>query len=122
MTTTPPPAPPIPTDVLVPEGLDAVDNLTIGELDYASRKLGVSVDRAIAKDLDGLRWRALAMVAWVWHRRVDRAAKLESWLEHAGVEELLHALRMDEDEIEEGEEGEPAAADEDPTASVAELS
>lgn len=122
MSNTPRTIPPIPAEPVVPEGKDAVDNLTIGELDTASRKLGVSIDTAITKDVDGLKWRALAFLGWLWHKRTDPGAVLDSWL-NVEVDELLAALRMSEDELDDDEAGEEAGdADEDPTASVRESS
>jgi hypothetical protein len=105
------PVKPIPADPVVPEGKDAVDNLTIGELDTASRKLGVSVERAISEDVDGLKWRGLALVGWLWHRRTDRAAELDSWLA-LELDELIAALRLNEDD-----DAEEVEEDDDPTDS-----
>ena len=80
--------------VLVPEGKRAT-NLTVAELDYASKRLGVNVLRALAPDDAGephpRREMALAVLALVWARRQDPTVKLEefSGLELGEVTRLL---------------------------------
>jgi hypothetical protein len=99
--------------VLVPEGADCVDDLHVVELASVSRKLGVDVMEAIAGGANsrGLRWDAFIHLAHVWAKRTDPKATVEQF--HALTpQQLLTALRMDEDD----DQAAPGGTDEDPTA------
>jgi hypothetical protein len=85
------------TESLVPEG-KRLTNLTVAELDYASKRLGVNALTALTPDATTgephpRREMALAVVALVWARRQDPAAKLETF---TGMElpELMRKLGM----------------------------
>lgn len=81
--------------VVVPDGKHYTD-LTVGELDYASRELKADVLAAIAGH-DGtahLRWGAMARAAWLWARRTNPQAKLQTFLDYE-TEDLIHALGED---------------------------
>lgn len=96
-------------DRLVPEGKDPLDDLTIRELDIASRKLEVDVASAIKHGVGGKRYEGLALVAWLWAKRSDPQAKLEPFRD-VTMPALATALGMDDDDEEEDDD------DENPTA------
>lgn len=81
--------------VVVPEGKDLTD-LTVGELDKVSRELKADVLAAVA-GLEGvghLRWGAMARCAWLWARRTDPNAKLQTFLDYT-TDELVTACGWD---------------------------
>lgn len=80
------------TVCVVPEGKDAVDDLTIGELDTIARKTGADVMQALAgRGAEGTRRMVtLAYLAWVWTKRVRPEAKVDEFLNmRAGDLEVL---------------------------------
>lgn len=85
--------------ILVPEGKHMVDGLTLAELDIASRKIGADVVLAmqVQEHDDGTftadpgRYRAQAQVGWLWARRTDPQAKVETFLGYT-TDEMSHAL------------------------------
>lgn len=83
--------------VVVPEGKDLTD-LTIGELDKVSRELKHDVLDAVAGGSNGAyRWGAMARLAWLWARRTDPQAKLQTFLDYE-TEDLTHACGWDRNE------------------------
>lgn len=92
------------TESLVPEG-KRLTNLTVAELDYASKRLGVNALTALTpNDKTGephpRREMALAVIALVWARRKDPAAKLETYSE-LELADLMPLLGMNRDAAEE---------------------
>lgn len=81
---------------VVPAGVDPIDALTVTELDIASRQLRCDVYEAVGGK-DGLRWAALARIAWLWAKRRDERAKLQPFVDLTGAQ-LTHVLRLDEDD------------------------
>jgi hypothetical protein len=81
--------------VLVPEGKTASD-LTMRELDIVSRK--IEADALVVISARGAghpaRYRALALVGWLWAKRTDPAATYDTFFDYE-VDDLFHALRMD---------------------------
>lgn len=93
---------------LVPADKHMLNNLTVGELDTASRQIKADVVQAVSGANDGVnRWAAIARVAWLWARRQDPKAQLQTYLDME-PDDLATLLGMDDDEEE------PAL---DPTAS-----
>jgi hypothetical protein len=92
-----------PLEPLVPEGKRASD-LTVKEIDYASRGLGCNVLRALATQADGephqRREMALAWVATVWGKKLDPAATIKDY-ETRTVTELVQLLGMNRTPVEE---------------------
>lgn len=77
-----------PTERVVPEGKNMLDDLTVQELAIVGRLLKCDPYEAVADTpLDeegrtrGIRWLAMAHCAWVWTRRTDPSAKLAPFLE-----------------------------------------
>lgn len=90
------------TDVklLVPKGSDVTD-LTMGELDTASRRLACDVLEAlVGEKVQGRRYAAMLELAVIWARRSgDMKAKREKF-EDFTFDELARALGMRGDETE----------------------
>ncbi|GAB3251376.1 hypothetical protein GCM10027425_09270 [Alteromonas gracilis] len=103
----------------VPDGVDPLDGLLVGELGHASRIIGVDVVEAVLADKDGRRWDALPAVAWLWAKRLDPKAKLEPFknLPGARLYELLgmspSSQPLDELEAEPAPEDQPDTGAED---------
>lgn len=89
----------VPTERVVPEGVDVIDGLLVRELDIVSRQLGCDVTAALGDQGNGkgLRWAALARLAWLWAKRADPKAKLDPFLD-LGVGALNHLIGADEPE------------------------
>lgn len=89
---------------LVPEGTDALDDLTAAELGTVGRQLRCDPYEAVVGQGAGagLRWEALARIAWLWAKRRDDRAKLDPYLQLRPAE-LSIVLGLDDDE--------PAAAE-----------
>ena len=66
---------------VIPEGLDPLDDLTVGELGVVGRQLGCDPYAAVSDQATGLRWLALGHLAWVWAKRTDPRAKLDPILQ-----------------------------------------
>lgn len=84
---------------VVPPGKDAVDDLTVGELDTIARKTGVDVMQALSgRGAEGTRRMVtLAHLAFVWSKRERPDAKVEEFLNmRAG--DLEHVLGFDDEE------------------------
>jgi hypothetical protein len=75
-------------------GVDPLDELTVTELDIVSRQLKCDVYEAVGGK-DGLRWAALARLAWLWAKRRDPHAKLQTYVDLTGAQ-LTRVLRLDE--------------------------
>lgn len=86
----------LPTEPVLPPGRDPLDDLTTGELGTIGRALRYDPVAAVTDPTSGLRWPALAHVAWVWAKRTDPAAKLAPFLD-ATATQVSHLLRFDED-------------------------
>lgn len=97
---------------VVPAGVDPIDGLTVNELDIASRQLRCDVYEAVGGK-DGLRWAALARLAWLWAKRTDTHAKLATFTEMTGAQ-LTGVLRLDE-HVDAGDDVD-LVDDEDPAA------
>lgn len=68
-----------------------LDDLTIPELRVANGKLRGDCVEAIQRPTFD-RWDALALVAWLWHKRLDPRARLDAWtaLTAGELSQLLH--------------------------------
>lgn len=80
--------------VLDSADVDPLDALSVTELDIVSRQLKCDVYEAVAGK-DGLRWAALARLAWLWAKRRDPHAKLQTYVDLTGAQ-LTRVLRLDE--------------------------
>lgn len=69
-----------PLPCLVPEGRDALDNLTVGELGTVGRQIGADPYEATQKGAPA-RWETFARIAWLWAKRLDPKAKLAPFLD-----------------------------------------
>ena len=98
-------------DYVLDAGLDPLDDLSVTELDIASRQLKVDVYQAVAGE-GGLRWAALARLAWLWAKRRDPHAKLQPYLDLRGAQ-LTEVLRLN-DRVE-AEQDDPNANPTDAT-------
>lgn len=94
----------------IPEGKDPLDDLTVTELDIVSRQIKADVYEAMG-GLDGLRWAALARLAWLWAKRRDPHAKLQPFLDLTGAQ-LTEVLRLNTQAEDQAPE---LDADENPT-------
>lgn len=99
--------------ILVPAGKDPSD-LTVGELDTASRHLSADVLECMAGQVPGKRYAACIELAVIWSKRDPETkattAQLIEKFRAYDMDDMFHALRMDE----------PAAGDApDPTSSTA---
>lgn len=106
---------------VIPEGSDALDDLTLQELGAIARELKADPYEAVT---GWQRWDALARIGRAWERRQTPTAKLDPWVQLSPVE-LLRLLRMrKEDRVEKDETVavDPAAAAADPTGSSVESS
>jgi hypothetical protein len=93
---------------VVPSGKDAVDDLTVGELDTIARKCGADVMQALAgKGAEGTRRMVvLAYLAFVWTKRTRPDAKVDEFLNmRAGDLEVVLGFNDDE----EGEVEDPSS-------------
>ena len=100
-----------------------VDDLSIRELRVANGKLrGDCVEAITGPTAD--RWDALALVGWLWHKRIDSTASLTLWQDMtAGQLATLLGLSDDQgvdqvDDVDQGDDGDeqlPAAEWSDPT-------
>jgi hypothetical protein len=99
---------------LVPDGLDATDDLTVDELSNISRQLRCDVGAAMADQGTGAgrRWDAMALVAWTWLRRTDPKAKLTPFRKLTG-QQLVVCIGWDDDDDES--EGDSDDLELDPT-------
>lgn len=81
----------LPTTPVIPAGRDPLDDLTTGELGHIGKLLKYDPVAAVKDPATGLRWYALAHIAWVWARRLDGRAKLQPFLDSTAttVAELL---------------------------------
>jgi hypothetical protein len=95
----------LPTECVVPEGVDLVDGLLVNELDIVSRQLGCDVMDALGDTGNGAgkRWSALPRLAWLWAKRTDPRAKLDPFL-HTAPSQLNLLLGLDRDEDPAGDE------------------
>lgn len=88
---------------VVPEGKDAVDDLTIAELDMVARKCGADVMQALAgRGAEGTRRMVtLAHLAWVWTKRSGRPdAKVDEFLNmRAGDLEVVLGFDRDDEAV-----------------------
>lgn len=98
--------------VVVPDDKTPID-LTLAELDTASRDLGYDVAEAFIGEGKGAhrRWAAAARLAWLWARRTDPKALLKTYLDY-DIDQISHALAM----------GRPDSKPLDPTAGSDETS
>lgn len=99
--------------VVVPEGKDNIHDLTMGELDIASRHLQTDVFEAVNGEK---RYAAFIELAVLWAKRSGdktKSAELVERFRGYTTRELFHALRMDV---------KPAAVEPDPTTSSDESS
>ena len=104
----------LPTEPVIPAGVDPLDKLTIGELGTIGKLIKYDPASAVKRPEVGLRWPALAHIAWVWARRTDPKAKLQPFLD-CDAETLGKLLRFDEETDPEGEgEGEGNPTDSTP--------
>lgn len=106
----------------IPEGLDLIDDLAVRELDIASRKLGADVAGAVGDEAGPLRWYALALLGWLWDKRRDPHAKLDSWLDLNATKltELLGLNDDDDDDVPAAELTEREELAANPTAGARE--
>ena len=88
-------------DYVLDAGIDPLDDLSVTELDIASRQLKCDVYQAVAGE-GGLRWAALARLAWLWAKRTDPHAKLQPYLDLTGAQ-LTECLRLN-DRVDQGED------------------
>lgn len=103
-------------EYLVPEGLEALD-LTLGELDKATFHLKCDPLDGINDGDRHKRYATLAYLCWLWAKREDPKAKLETFREWT-IDEAQHALRMDEKpQSEGGEEPDPTGPSDEPSES-----
>ena len=115
-TTTPDTAWTLPDTPVIPPGRDPLDDLTVGELGYIGKTLKCDPVAAVQNPALGLRWPALAHVAYVWARRTDPHAKLQPFLDTTAsrIGELLRfgepAAGADEVPAEENPTDSPAAS------------
>jgi hypothetical protein len=94
-------------DPVVPEGVDPIDGLTVGELAIIARAL--KADPVAALD-SWQRWEALTHIGRAWERKAGNpTAKLEPW-SALDVSDLMRLLRLDELDDQAPETGE----DDDP--------
>lgn len=80
---------------VTPAGVDLLDDLTAGELGHIGKLIGYDPVSAIKRPEVGLRYPALAHVAWVWAKRTDPRAKLTPFMELTATQ-LSTVLRLDE--------------------------
>lgn len=117
MTETPTPETPDLTPV-VPAGCDALDDLTAGELGVVGRHLKADPYEAVqgTENAAGLRWEAMALIAWVWRKRTDPRAKLAPIMALRG-HEVAQLLGMGSDDTETDDDGagDEGAPGENPT-------
>lgn len=86
--------------VLVPEGKSFAD-LTLGELDAASYRLGADVLEAVSGAPPGKRYGALVEIAVVWAKRSGDTASRDELVKRFRdytADDIQHALRQDEDD------------------------
>lgn len=86
---------------VVPSGKDAVDDLTIGELDTIARKCGADVMQALSgRGAEGTRRMVvLAHLAHVWTKRVRPEAKVDEFLNmRSGDLEVVLGFNDDEED------------------------
>lgn len=85
-------------------GTDPLDELTVTELDIVSRQLGLDVYEAVG-GAKGMRWAALARLAWLWAKRRDPHAKLQPFLDLNGAQ-LTEVLRLNDqaDDVDQAPE------------------
>jgi len=85
---------------VIPDGLDPLDDLTVGELGTVGRQLGCDPYAAVNDQATGLRWLALGHLAWVWAKRTDPRAKLDPILQlkPSQVAAMLRMLDDDDDD------------------------
>lgn len=91
---------------------DALDRLTIGELDAGSRLLKTDIVTAVAEHTMH-KWAGLAIVAYLIDRRTDPTVQLATYRAMTPVE-LAGTLGLNDDDPEEA-----TADDEDPAAAPA---
>jgi hypothetical protein len=100
---------------VVPDGVDAIEGLTVGELDGLCNALGCDVastfDDEAPQSVQGKKYAALALLAHRWARRADHAAKLDTY-RAMSFGELSSVLRLTDDDGQGG--------DDDPTANPTE--
>lgn len=106
---------------VVPEGCDPLDDLTAGELGHVGKLLKADPYEAAQQPALGLRWPALAHLAWVWEKRTDPKAKLSPWLDRKPAE-LIAALGLEaeggpEDDQDTDAQGDDQAPEANPTDS-----
>ena len=106
----------LPTEPVVPEGRDPIDDLTAGELGHVGKLIKYDPVSAVSDPTTGLRWPALAHLAWVWARRVDPKAKLQPFLDST-PRTLTALLRLDEDDDAAQEVGADVTPTDSPAAS-----
>lgn len=100
----------------IPEGCDPLDDLMVAELDIASRQLKHDVYACVGqKDGDGRYWHALALLAWLWAKRLDPKAKLEPFRQLKGAQ-LTEVLRLND--LPDDDSADDASAEENPTDSA----
>ena len=109
--------------VVVPEGCDPLDDLTVAELGIVGRQLGCDPYAAVQDKATGLRWEALGRVAWLWAKRRDPRAKLDPILQLTAAQvSALLGLLDDDPTPDDGEDAEPEVVEltgelaENPTA------
>jgi hypothetical protein len=80
-------------DPVVPEGIDPVDGLTVGELAMIARALKADPVAALNS---WQRWEALQHIGRAWERRSGNpTAKLDPWAA-LGITDLMRLLRLDD--------------------------
>lgn len=87
---------------VTPPGVDPLDDLTVGELGTIGKLIKYDPAAAVQDPTTGLRWPALAHIAWAWARRTDPTAKLAPFLELT-AEQVGRLLRLDEPTADTGD-------------------
>lgn len=107
-----------PTEPVVPEGKDPLDNLKVQELSIVGKQLKLDPYAAVHDPQYGIKWEALATVAWVWAKRIDPRAKLAPFLELEPGDIAMLLRQLDDDEGEDQGEDQAGGDDlENPTDS-----
>lgn len=95
-------------EILVPEGSDAIDDLTIRELDLIARLIKCDVMQALSgRGAEGVnRQAALARIAQLWAKKRDPQAKLDQFLDMKSAT-LSTVLGFDREDDQEQVPGVP---------------
>lgn len=100
--------------IVVPDGKRGGDDLAVGEIDIASRKLGSSAMAAAGDPDHMLHFAALIQFAWLWSMRTDPRSKVEPF-KLMTLDELHHTLGIHRPTETAGDDGQGEQG-EDPTS------